>query len=231
MLDERGVITAHGPFTGLDRFEARPAVTAALRELGPDRRREAAVRSLRRPLLAVRHGGRAAAVAAMVRQGRVVGEGGRRRGARRSGDDPSAGDGAQLLRLGRQHARLVHLAPAVVGSPDPGLVRAGRRGGCVGPDESRRAGRRLAAGRGRARHLVLFGAVAVLDPGLAGRHGRPREFYPTSVLLDRLRHHLLLGRADDDVRPVRDGRPWPGTSVPFRTVALHGLVRDVRAAR
>ncbi len=34
MLDERGVITAHGPFQGLDRFEARPAVTAALRELG-----------------------------------------------------------------------------------------------------------------------------------------------------------------------------------------------------
>ena len=34
IMDERGVITAHGPFQGLDRFEARPAVTAALRELG-----------------------------------------------------------------------------------------------------------------------------------------------------------------------------------------------------
>ncbi len=34
ILDERGVITAHGAFQGLDRFEARPAVTAALRELG-----------------------------------------------------------------------------------------------------------------------------------------------------------------------------------------------------
>jgi valyl-tRNA synthetase len=30
ILDERGVITAHGPFLGLDRFEARPAVIAAL---------------------------------------------------------------------------------------------------------------------------------------------------------------------------------------------------------
>ena len=30
VIDERGVITAHGPFQGLDRFEARPAVTAAL---------------------------------------------------------------------------------------------------------------------------------------------------------------------------------------------------------
>jgi len=30
VMDEHGVITAHGPFQGLDRFEARPAVVAAL---------------------------------------------------------------------------------------------------------------------------------------------------------------------------------------------------------
>ncbi|MFC9970225.1 valine--tRNA ligase [Spirillospora sp. NPDC127200] len=34
VMDERGVITAAGPFQGLDRFEARPAVVAALREEG-----------------------------------------------------------------------------------------------------------------------------------------------------------------------------------------------------
>jgi valyl-tRNA synthetase len=34
ILDERGVITAHGPFQGLDRFEARPAIVAALLEQG-----------------------------------------------------------------------------------------------------------------------------------------------------------------------------------------------------
>jgi valyl-tRNA synthetase len=34
IMDERGVITAHGPFEGLDRFEARPAIVAALREQG-----------------------------------------------------------------------------------------------------------------------------------------------------------------------------------------------------
>ncbi|HEY9408423.1 MAG TPA: valine--tRNA ligase [Jiangellaceae bacterium] len=34
IMDELGVITAHGPFQGLDRFEARPAVVAALREQG-----------------------------------------------------------------------------------------------------------------------------------------------------------------------------------------------------
>ncbi|MDG4832754.1 valine--tRNA ligase [Solwaraspora sp. WMMD1047] len=34
IMDERGVITAPGPFVGLDRFEARPAIVAALREQG-----------------------------------------------------------------------------------------------------------------------------------------------------------------------------------------------------
>jgi valyl-tRNA synthetase len=34
IMDERGVITAHGPYEGLDRFEARPAIIAALREQG-----------------------------------------------------------------------------------------------------------------------------------------------------------------------------------------------------
>ena len=52
ILDEHGVITAHGPFQGLDRFEARPAVVAALRDRRPDRRREAPVRALGRALLA-----------------------------------------------------------------------------------------------------------------------------------------------------------------------------------
>ena len=34
VLDEHGNVTAHGPFLGMDRFEARPAVVAALREDG-----------------------------------------------------------------------------------------------------------------------------------------------------------------------------------------------------
>ncbi|MFD5072382.1 valine--tRNA ligase [Streptomyces sp. NPDC058369] len=34
VLDERGVITTHGPFQGLDRFEARSAIVAALRTEG-----------------------------------------------------------------------------------------------------------------------------------------------------------------------------------------------------
>jgi valyl-tRNA synthetase len=34
IMDDRGLITAHGPYQGLDRFEARPAIVAALREQG-----------------------------------------------------------------------------------------------------------------------------------------------------------------------------------------------------
>ncbi|SHF44389.1 valine--tRNA ligase [Streptoalloteichus hindustanus] len=34
VMDERGNITVHGPFEGLDRFEARPAIVAALRQQG-----------------------------------------------------------------------------------------------------------------------------------------------------------------------------------------------------
>jgi valyl-tRNA synthetase len=34
IMDDRGVITAHGPYQGLDRYEARPAIVAALRAQG-----------------------------------------------------------------------------------------------------------------------------------------------------------------------------------------------------
>ncbi len=34
IMDERAVVTVHGPFQGLDRYEARPAVVAALRAQG-----------------------------------------------------------------------------------------------------------------------------------------------------------------------------------------------------
>ena len=99
-----------------------------------------------------------------------------------------------LLRLARQYPALVHLAPALVGASDPGVVWAGRqkifvadiakRGRRETPprcetrsirrlDASlcRRAegGSRSDARRRRPRHLVLLGALAVFDARLAGR--------------------------------------------------------------
>ena len=97
--------------------------------------------------------------------------------------------GEDLLRVDGEHPALVHLAPAVVGPPDPRLVRAGRQGvrrrneeeagtpsttrrksyAGAGADGADLPSRLHHARRGRARHLVLLGAVAVLDAGLARR--------------------------------------------------------------
>ena len=143
-LDEHGVITAHGPFQGLDRFEARPAVVRALREqgrivaekrpyvhaVGHCSRCGTTVEPRQSLQWFVRVGPLAKAAGDAVRDGRVRLH--------------PAGDERQVLRLGGRHARLVHQPPAVVGPPHPGLVRAERQVACVGPDEEppRRAGRR-----------------------------------------------------------------------------------------
>ena len=75
---------------------------------------------------------------------------------------------------------------------------------CVGPDETPAGG--LGAGLRRARHVVLIGAVAVLDPGLARPHRRPGEVLSDHGVGDRVRHPVLLGGPNDDVRYVRRRR-------------------------
>ena len=69
----------------------------------------------------------------------------------------------------------------------------------------RAAGVRAAAGPGHLRHLVQLGPLAVLDARLAGRHGGPGSLLPDIGHGDRLRHHLLLGRPDDDAGPDAHG--------------------------
>ncbi len=67
------------------------------------------------------------------------------------------------------------------------------------PERRSRFARELyQARRGRARHLVLLGAVAVLDARLAGRDAGAQALLSDLDACHRLRHHLLLGRADDD---------------------------------
>ena len=138
-----------------------------------------------------------------------------------------------------QHPTLVHLAPIVVGAPDPGLVWAGRhvvrrrdRGRGTGRSASEiRAHGRSAPRRGRARHLVFVRLVAVLDLGVARRDPGARPLLSGRRPCHRFRHHLFLGRADDD-----DGAAFPGRSaVPRRLHPRPGARRarpeDVEVAR
>ena len=113
--------------------------------------------------------------------------------------------GQHLQPVDEQHPGLVHLAPALVGPPDPGLVRQRRRALRRAATRTRRAQGAAAAGyagalharRGRARHLVLVGAGAVLDAGLARADDGAGPVPALDRARHRLRHHLLLGRPDD----------------------------------
>ena len=117
-----------------------------------------------------------------------------------------------LLRMDAQHQGLVREPPALVGPSHSGLVRRSRQ-------DLRRArrsrgaqeafagtDREAHAGPGRARHLVLLGAVAVLHAGLAGQDPRAEEVLSDQRAGHGLRHHLLLGRAHDDDGPEVHGR-------------------------
>ena len=64
----------------------------------------------------------------------------------------------------------------------------------------RPARQRARAGPRHLRHVVQLRAVAVLDPRLARRDAGLRALLPDVGHGDGLRHHLLLGRPDDDAR-------------------------------
>ena len=231
IMDTKGRITDTGTdFDGMDRFEARVAVREALAAQGR-------IVAEKRPYLhSVGHSERSGepieprlSLQWWVKVESL---------AKAAGDAVRNGDtvihprepGAALVRLGRQHARLVHLASAVVGPPHPDLARPGRRDGCVGPDETPPEG--WEQDPDVLDTWFSVGAVAVLHDGLAGAHRRTREVLSDQRAGHRLRHPVLLGRPDDDVRHVRrrrrrdhpDGQRGP--QVPFENVFLHGLIRD-----
>jgi valyl-tRNA synthetase len=226
VMDERGVITAHGPFQGLDRFEARPAVLAALREQGR-------VVEERRPYLhAVGHCQRCGTTVEprlslqwFVRVGPL---------AKAAGD--AVRDGRVRIHPPQMAARYFdwvddmhdwcisrqlwwgHRIP-VWYSPDGDVV-------CVGPDEEPPAGEGW-----RQDPDVLdtwFSSALWPFSTLGWPDDTPdlRAFYPTSVLVTgydilffwvaRMMMFGLYAMSGAD----------PAKAVPFRSVALHGLVRD-----
>ena len=226
VLDERGVVTAHGPFEGLDRFEARPAVVAALREQGR------IVAEVRPYLHAVGHCQRCGTTVEprlslqwFVRVGPL---------ARAAGD--AVRDGRTRLHPPEMAARYFswvddmhdwcisrqlwwgHRIPVWYGPEDE--VR------CVGPDEEPPP-----SGSWRQDPDVLdtwFSSALWPFSTLGWPDDTPdlHAFYPTSVLVTgydilffwvaRMMMFGLYAMSDRD----------PGNAVPFRDVALHGLVRD-----
>ena len=227
VMDEHGVITAHGPFQGLDRFEARPAVVRALREQGR------IVAEVRPYVHSVGHCSRCGTTVEprqslqwFVRVGPL---------ARAAGD--AVRDGRVRLHPPEMNARYFgwvddmhdwcisrqlwwgHRIPVFYG-PN-GEVR------CVGPDEQAPAGWRQDPD-------VLdtwFSSALWPFSTLGWPEDTPdlRTFYPTSVLVTGydilffwVARMMMFG-----LYAMREAPPDDGSgSVPFRVVALHGLVRD-----
>ena len=152
-----------------------------------------------------------------------------------------------LFQLDGEHPALVHFAPALVGPSNSGVVRAGRQSAFVAEteDEASRsaattrksdqpikrlsrqqaATNRSNARRGRARHLVLLGAVAVLDAGLAGRDARAQALLSDRALVTGfdiiffwVARMMMMG-----LHFMKD--------VPFHDVYIHRLVRDASGAK
>jgi valyl-tRNA synthetase len=224
IMDERGVITAPGPFQGLDRFEARPAVVAALREEGR------IVREVRPYVHAVGHCSRCGTTVEprqslqwFVRVAPL---------AKAAGD--AVRDGRVRLSPPEMNARYFgwvddmhdwcisrqlwwgHRIPVFYG-PN-GALR------CVGPDET------PPEGWTQDPDVLDTWFSSALWPfstlGWPDDTADLREFYPTSVLVTGydilffwVARMMMFG-----LYAMR-GRPAP-EAVPFRTVALHGLVRD-----
>jgi valyl-tRNA synthetase len=226
IMDERGVITAHGPFQGLDRFEARPAVLRALREQGR-------VVSEQRPYLhAVGHCQRCSTTVEprlslqwFVKVGPL---------AKAAGD--AVRDGRVRIHPQQMAARYFdwvddmhdwcisrqlwwgHRIPVWYG-PDGEVV-------CVGPDQDPPAG----AGWHQDPDVLDTWFSSALWPfstlGWPDDTADLRAFYPTSVLVTGydilffwVARMMMFGLY---AMPGTD----PADAVPFRVVALHGLVRD-----
>jgi valyl-tRNA synthetase len=229
IMDEHGVITAHGPFQGLDRFEARPAVVAALREQGR------IVAQVRPYVHAVGHCSRCGTTVEprqslqwFVRVAPL---------AKAAGD--AVRDGRVRLHPPEMNARYFgwvddmhdwcisrqlwwgHRIPVFYG-PNGQVL-------CVGPDEQAPQG--------------WYQDPDVLDTWFSSALwpfstlGWPddtpdlRTFYPTSVLVTGydilffwVARMMMFG-----LYAMRDSGPSgraPADAVPFRVVVLHGLVRD-----
>ena len=167
IMDDSAAINLPGPWLGMDRFEARSAITEELRRLGR-------IVAEKRPYThSVGHCSRCGTTVEprlslqwfvnVAPLAKVAGD------AVRNGTvriHPQAQEPRWYAWVDNMHDWCIsrqlwwgHRIPVWYG-PDGETV-------VVGPDDDVPDRRGLAAGRGRPRHLVLLGSVAVLDVGLA----------------------------------------------------------------
>ena len=222
VMDERGVITAHGPFQGLDRFEARAAIVAALRA-------EGRIVAEKRPYVhAVGHCSRckttveprlslqwcvkveplAKAAGDAVRDGRV--DASTRRSWRSRYFDWV--DNMHDWCISRQ-LWWGHRIPVWYG-PDGEIV-------CVGPDDEPPTGEGWTQDPDVLDTWFSSGLWPFSTLGWPEQTADLAKFYPTAVLVTGydiiffwVARMMMFGLY------AMDGTP------PFHTIALHGMVRD-----
>ena len=215
-------------FQGLDRFEARKRGGGRVRGGRPAREGRAAP-ARGGPLLPLRHGGRAAALGPVVR---ADGAARRARARRRTATARSLRPRApgRRLRPAGSRASATGASPASSGGATASRCGTARTSGCGRISVSRtdldrlpRLRRRGAPGRGRARHLVLLLAGAVLQPGLAGAAPRPGHASIPGHTLVTAPEILFFWVA----RMIMAGLDFMG-EVPYTHIYLHGTVRDTQ---
>ena len=235
LADDATIAGTGTRYDGLDRYEARERIVADLEARGDlvgERAHEMVIGRCQRsddvvePRLKTQWFIRTGA-AGRARAGRDASRAHARScpsGSRRPG---STGSRTSATGTCRRQLWWGHRIPAwycpdghVTVSADAGGP-GGLRGRAAGPAAE------LAAGPGHLRHVVQLGPVAVLDARLAGRHARPRALLPDLGHGDRLRHHLLLGRPDDDARAPADRHRAVPHGLPVRADPRPGRPEDV----